>query len=148
MSDLENTINWKVGLKTLLTICCILRSLKVITVMLWVLRFGYNLITLKSGKDAYHSLPSFHFKVMWLPGATAGTVWSLGNVGSIIAVEHLGQGVRPCSAEAIQRQILLTFSTLCSLFFRSDIPLLKPPSLLGKSHCRVASIFVPIALSF
>ena len=33
---------------------------------------------------------------MWFPGATAGSLWSLGNVGSIVAVEHLGQGVGSC----------------------------------------------------
>ena len=38
--------------------------LKVVTILLWILRFGYNLCALKSGKDAYNSLPSFHFRVM------------------------------------------------------------------------------------
>mmetsp|Transcript_29078 Transcript_29078/g.43941 ORF Transcript_29078/g.43941 Transcript_29078/m.43941 type:complete len:92 (+) Transcript_29078:674-949(+) len=38
-------------------------------------------------------LPSFHFKVMWLPGCIAGTLWSIGNVGSIISVHRLGEGV-------------------------------------------------------
>jgi hypothetical protein len=45
-------------------------------------------------KAAYAVLPPFHCRVMWLPGMTAGSLWSLGNVGSIVAVEHLGQGVR------------------------------------------------------
>ena len=59
-----------------------------------VLRYSYHLFKLKSPREAYEVLPPFHFRVMWLPGATAGSLWSLGNVGSIVAVEHLGQGVR------------------------------------------------------
>lgn len=72
----------------------------VVNILLWMIRFVCNLCTLKSGKDAYNSLPSFHFRVMWLPGATAGTVWSLGNVGSIVAVAHLGQGVGYSASQA------------------------------------------------
>ena len=68
--------------------------MEAVTILLWILRFGYQLFKLKSPKEAYEVLPSFHFRVMWLPGATAGSLWSLGNVGSIVAVEHLGQGVR------------------------------------------------------
>ena len=41
-------------------------------------------------------IPPAHNRVMWFPGATAGSLWSLGNVGSIVAVEHLGQGVSSC----------------------------------------------------
>ena len=64
------------------------------TILFWLLRFGYQLFQLQSISSAYAVLPSFHCRVMWLPGLTAGCLWSLGNVGSIVAVEHLGQGVR------------------------------------------------------
>ncbi|KAL7531384.1 hypothetical protein ACHAWF_003753 [Thalassiosira exigua] len=66
----------------------------VITILLWIVRFVIQICKLRSMKEAYDVLPSFHFRVMWMPGATAGSLWSLGNVGSIVAVEHLGQGVR------------------------------------------------------
>ena len=65
----------------------------VVTIFLWICRYLYQVVKLKSPKEAYKILPSFHFRVMWIPGATAGSLWSLGNVGSIVAVEHLGQGV-------------------------------------------------------
>lgn len=42
----------------------LLMALKVVTIMLWILRFGYNLFTMKSVMDAFNSLPSFHFRVM------------------------------------------------------------------------------------
>lgn len=62
-----------------------------VTILMWVLRFTYQLFKLRSFKEAFEVLPSFHFRIMWLPGATAGSLWSLGNVGSIVAVEHLGE---------------------------------------------------------
>lgn len=65
-----------------------------VTVLFWFLRFGHQLCQDKSLKTAFEILPSFHWRVMWLPGLTAGCLWSVGNVGSIVAVEHLGQGVR------------------------------------------------------
>ena len=41
-----------------------------VTIMLWILRFMHQLVKLRSIKEAYAVLPSFHFRVMWLPGAT------------------------------------------------------------------------------
>lgn len=71
-----------------------------VTVLLWVARFAYHLVKLKSVWEAYEVLPSFHLRVMLLPGATAGSLWSLGNVGSIVAVKHLGQGVGYSASQA------------------------------------------------
>lgn len=74
----------------------------VVTLLMWILRLLYSTIKMKSLSEAFAVLPSFHFKVMWLPGATAGALWSLGNVGSIVAVEQLGQGVGyPASQSAL-----------------------------------------------
>lgn len=42
---------------------------------------------------AFQSLPSFHLRKMWLPGGTAGLLWSIGNFCSILSVEYLGEGV-------------------------------------------------------
>ena len=71
--------------------CTIFHGNAVVTILMWVLRFTYQLFKLRSFKEAFEVLPSFHFRIMWLPGATAGSLWSLGNVGSIVAVEHLGE---------------------------------------------------------
>eukprot|EP01082_Thalassiosira_pseudonana_P005134 g4680.t1.2.5e174189 g4680 g4680.t1 contig16:43451-44874(+) len=71
-----------------------------VTVLLWVARFAYHLVKLKSVWEAYEVLPSFHLRVMLLPGATAGSLWSIGNVGSIVAVKHLGQGVGYSASQA------------------------------------------------
>mmetsp|Transcript_23842 Transcript_23842/g.31682 ORF Transcript_23842/g.31682 Transcript_23842/m.31682 type:complete len:449 (-) Transcript_23842:89-1435(-) len=66
----------------------------IITILLWILRYAYHLYKTKgSFVQSYYMLPSFHFKVMWLPGCIAGTLWSIGNVGSIISVHRLGEGV-------------------------------------------------------
>ena len=52
---------------------------------------------------------------MWLPGATAGSLWSLGNVGSIVAVEHLGQGVGYSASQAalLIRYAWIVLANLC-----------------------------------
>jgi hypothetical protein len=47
----------------------------------------YRLAVLKQ------SPPSFHFKVMLLPGSVSGMLWSCGNYLSIYAVLFLGQAV-------------------------------------------------------
>lgn len=57
------------------------------------LRYLNQLCKLKSPVKAYKALPSFHLRLMWLPGAAAGILWSIGNIGAIVAVERLGQGV-------------------------------------------------------
>lgn len=71
-----------------------------VTILMWLLRYMYHLITLSSIWEAYEALPSFHLRVMWAPGAAAGILWSMGNVGSILAVEHLGQGVGYSASQA------------------------------------------------
>jgi hypothetical protein len=71
-----------------------------ITILMWILRFLFQLVKLKSVREAYDVLPSFHLAVMWQPGMAAGCLWSLGNVGSIVAVEHLGQGVGYSASQA------------------------------------------------
>ncbi|KAL7543860.1 hypothetical protein ACHAXR_013229 [Thalassiosira sp. AJA248-18] len=96
----------------------------VVTILLWILRFSYQLFKLKSVKEAYEVLPSFHFRVMWLPGATAGSLWSLGNVGSIVAVEHLGQGVGYSAAQAS-----LLVSGIWGIFYFHEV---SKPSIICK----------------
>jgi len=96
----------------------------VVTILLWILRFFYQLFKLKSVREAYEVLPSFHFGVMWLPGATAGSLWSLGNVGSIVAVEHLGQGVGYSASQAA-----LLISGMWGIFYFKEV---SKPLTIGK----------------
>lgn len=106
----------------------------VVTIFLWILRYLYQLFKLKSPTEAYNVLPSFHFRVMWLPGATAGSLWSLGNVGSIVAVEHLGQGVGYSASQAA-----LLISGIWGIFYFKEV---TKPSIIGKWFL---SAFVTIA---
>mmetsp|Transcript_17562 Transcript_17562/g.38005 ORF Transcript_17562/g.38005 Transcript_17562/m.38005 type:complete len:379 (-) Transcript_17562:99-1235(-) len=106
----------------------------VVTVFLWILRYTHQLIKLKSIKEAYAIMPPFHFRVMWLPGATAGTLWSIGNVGSIVAVEHLGQGVGYSASQAA-----LLVSGIWGIFYFKEV---TKPSIIGKWFL---SAFVTIA---
>ena len=61
-------------------------------------------------------LTSDSLRVMWLPGATAGSLWSLGNVGSIVAVEHLGQGVGYSASQAA-----LLISGIWGIFYFREV---------------------------
>lgn len=64
----------------------------IVTAALWLFRFSYHWIRLGSHAEAYQALPSFHVRVMWLPGCTAGALWSFGNFFSLISVKYLGEG--------------------------------------------------------
>ena len=44
----------------------------------------------ESLREGYSQLPSFHFSEMWLPGFTAGLLYSGGNLFGIISIQHLG----------------------------------------------------------
>mmetsp|Transcript_27466 Transcript_27466/g.49980 ORF Transcript_27466/g.49980 Transcript_27466/m.49980 type:complete len:377 (+) Transcript_27466:73-1203(+) len=101
----------------------------VVTICLWILRYTYQVIKLKSPREAYATLPSFHFRVMWLPGATAGSLWSLGNVGSIVAVEHLGQGV---GYSASQAALLIRYYTMLQFSFDNNF------------ECRISFVVLPV----
>ncbi len=66
----------------------------IITICLWIGRFLYHYAYhKKSLRSSYDSLPPFHFCVMWKPGGTAGLLWSIGNLSSMISVQYLGEGV-------------------------------------------------------
>ena len=66
----------------------------IVTTALWMFRFSYHWARLGSAAGAYQALPSFHIRVMWLPGCTAGALWSIGNFFSLISVKYLGEGKR------------------------------------------------------
>lgn len=65
----------------------------IVTTAMWIIRFGYHWTRLGSANEAYCALPSFHVRVLWLPGCTAGLLWSIGNFFSLISVKYLGEGV-------------------------------------------------------
>jgi len=61
---------------------------------------------------------------MWLPGAIAGSLWSLGNVGSIVAVEKLGQGVGYSASQAA-----LLIAGMWGIFYFKEV---KACAIIGK----------------
>lgn len=66
----------------------------IVTMALWATRFLFYLYQSEMNITcAFNSLPSLHLKTMWLPGAIAGTLWSVGNIASMISVMNLGEGV-------------------------------------------------------
>ena len=65
----------------------------IVNISFWIIRFLYNVKYHGGISKGWRALPSFHFEVMWLPGILAGTVWSIGNIASIVSVEYLGEGV-------------------------------------------------------
>jgi len=94
-----------------------------VTILIWIFRFLFMVFKLKSIKEGYSVLPPFHFRVMWLPGATAGTLWSLGNVGSIVAVQQLGQGVGYPASQAA-----LLVAGLWGIFYYQEVT--KPKTII------------------
>jgi hypothetical protein len=80
----------------------------IVTILIWILRFGYSVLVMR--------LPSFHLRVMWLPGTIAGTLWSIGNVGSIVACQRLGQAVGYSASQAA-----LLVSGLWGIFYYKEI---------------------------
>eukprot|EP00557_Chaetoceros_sp_GSL56_P006594 CAMPEP_0176487788 /NCGR_PEP_ID=MMETSP0200_2-20121128/6337_1 /TAXON_ID=947934 /ORGANISM="Chaetoceros sp., Strain GSL56" /LENGTH=398 /DNA_ID=CAMNT_0017884677 /DNA_START=110 /DNA_END=1303 /DNA_ORIENTATION=- len=66
----------------------------IVTILIWLLRYVYNLYLVDfDSVKAYNALPSFHLREMWLAGFISGTLYSIGNFCSILAVTSLGQGV-------------------------------------------------------
>lgn len=65
----------------------------IVTGVLWVFRYLYLIYCCRSIHMAYRALPSFYVRDMWLPGGTAGLLWSIGNFFSLISVNILGEGV-------------------------------------------------------
>ena len=49
---------------------------------------------------AYNALPSMHLRELWWAGCLCGIFWSIGNLGSIVAVDILGEGVGYSSCQA------------------------------------------------
>jgi len=80
----------------------------IVTLFLWIMRYAYHVNRTGSFVKGFEALPSFHVRVMWLAGGTAGTLWSIGNICSMISVEYLGEGVGYSVV-----QVGVRLSTLC-----------------------------------
>lgn len=65
----------------------------IVTLAIWIGRLVYLFCLHRSMKNAYNALPAFHVRVMWKHGCTAGFLWSMGNIASMVSVQHLGEGV-------------------------------------------------------
>jgi Transmembrane family, TMEM144 of transporters len=88
----------------------------IVNIVLWMLRYLYNVIQYQSFYDAYKNLPSFHLRKMWLAGGTSGILWSIGNFFSLISVFYLGEGV---GYPLVQTSILI--SGLWGLFYFKEV---------------------------
>jgi hypothetical protein len=64
-----------------------------VTLWLWIMRYGYYIHKYGSPRAAYEQLPSFHFRAMWKVGGLCGLLWSIGNFFSLYSVLYLGEGV-------------------------------------------------------
>jgi hypothetical protein len=114
----------------------------IVTIILWILRFfhcwytirhDYNTSNMGSGTgisidmvEAYNLLPSMHFRVMWAPGGLAGTLWSIGNIASMVSVQNLGEGVGYSVTQAsmvrqsMNHRVITTQYMLASVFPQNE----------------------------
>jgi len=89
----------------------------IITIILWIFLFVYRLYQNRwSFEVAYNSLPSFYIKKMWKQGCASGLLWSIGNFGSMICVQQLGEGV---GYSVVQAAMLV--SGLWGIFYFKEI---------------------------
>ena len=84
------------------------------------------------------TMPSFHVKVMFLPGMVAGCLWSLGNVMAMVAVLSLGEAVGYSCVKAVSLcQAYGPFSTIMKLKDTRHILL-----WLGSAFCALVGIIL------
>ena len=89
----------------------------IVNTCMWFIYFLYVLHQRRYNvQEAVKSLPDFHLDSLWGPGFLAGTLYSVANFGSILAVTYLGQGV---GFSLCQVQILV--SGLWGIFFFKEI---------------------------
>mmetsp|Transcript_12119 Transcript_12119/g.17768 ORF Transcript_12119/g.17768 Transcript_12119/m.17768 type:complete len:337 (-) Transcript_12119:183-1193(-) len=80
---------------------------------------GASIVTLLCWMLVYlsgHPLPSLHIRQIWRHGCLSGLLWSIGNVGSMISVQYLGEGV---GYSVIQAAMLV--AGLWGIFFFREI---------------------------
>jgi len=65
-----------------------------ILLLVWIGRFLHNMSICGGNlKQATESMPSLHLRKLWLPGFSAGLLYSIANFCSLVTVDVLGQGV-------------------------------------------------------
>jgi len=66
----------------------------IVTILLWMIMYLYQLKRFNfSHQEAMKALPSLHTAKLLVPGILSGCLYSLGNVGAIVAISVLGQSV-------------------------------------------------------
>ena len=88
----------------------------IVTVALWLCRYLFHVSRQRSLTKAYHALPCFHLRVMWLAGGVSGLLWSIGNFFSLLSVFYLGEGV---GYPLVQTSILV--SGLWGIFYFKEV---------------------------
>jgi len=101
-----------------------------VNILLWLIRWISNSLHYKSMRRGYEALPSFHIKVMWLPGGIGGILWAIGNFFSLISVYYLGEGV---GYPLVQTSILV--SGLWGIFYLKEIKGARRISMWLASAC-------------
>ena len=76
-----------------------------VLITMWLIRFTFDIASqTHSIKQSWDRMPSLHLSSMWLPGGIAGLLWSIGNLGSMVSVAFLGEGV---GYSIVQAQMLV-----------------------------------------
>ena len=112
----------------------------IVTICLWILRFGHAWYRTSDMVQSYNSLPSMHFKIMWAPGGLAGLLWSIGNIASMVSVQNLGEGV---GYSVTQAAMVSSFFRLIISFFLQQMNMLnkKVPSPINQLVSGLWGIF-------
>lgn len=77
----------------LIVVCCV-----------WIGRFFLCSAQARSFRGGFQLLPSFHVTTVGPYAVLAGLIWSIGNMGSVVAVAMLGQGL---GYSIVQCQLLI-----------------------------------------
>jgi Transmembrane family, TMEM144 of transporters len=113
----------------------------IVNAALWLLRYLYHVVHYQSWKQGYHTLPSFHFRVMWRPGGLSGLLWSIGNFFSLISVFNLGEGV---GYPLVQTSILV--AGLWGIFYFKEVQGIE--SVLKWLLSAILTVFGILLLSY
>lgn len=113
----------------------------IVNIFMWWLLVYYHYERTNSIVAAYNALPSFHLKSMLVPGALSGILQSIGNIGCIISVTYLGEGV---GFSITQSSILI--SGLWGIFWFREIT--SKSSIHGWLIAAVITILGIIILGF
>eukprot|EP00559_Dactyliosolen_fragilissimus_P006092 CAMPEP_0184868022 /NCGR_PEP_ID=MMETSP0580-20130426/28784_1 /TAXON_ID=1118495 /ORGANISM="Dactyliosolen fragilissimus" /LENGTH=259 /DNA_ID=CAMNT_0027368631 /DNA_START=285 /DNA_END=1064 /DNA_ORIENTATION=- len=77
----------------------------IVTGVGWILRYIFTSYQNGSFKLGYKALPSMYIRDLWLHGSIAGILWSVGNIGNILSVTYLGEGM---GMSMVQNQLLVS----------------------------------------